>query len=95
MTGMAYPYIEPLSQPPVYMHLSDINSIESFFIFMDAAIRCHPFVLISSFALTLFLFYIILNSKRIYNCILKSYSDYLYYNTEIQKYPRMVIKNEK
>lgn len=62
---------------PVYIHLTDINSIDSFFVFMGAAIKCHPFILVASFTLTLFLFYIITNSKEIYHKILCSYSNYL------------------
>jgi hypothetical protein len=78
MAANVYPFIEPLTHPtPVYMHLTDINSIESFFVFMDAAIRSHPFILVASFILTLFLFYIIINSKEIYHEILCSYSNYL------------------
>ena len=73
-----YPFIEPLTQPtPVYMHLTDINDWSSFFVFMDAAIRCHPFVLIASFVLSLFFIYIIVNNKEIYQKILCSYSNYL------------------
>ena len=76
MQGNEYPYlIDPLTQPtPVYIHLSDINGIESFFVFMDAAIKCHPFVLIASFTLTLLLFYVITNSKNIYDYICSNYS---------------------
>lgn len=45
MTGCPY-LIEPLIQPtPIWVTVSDINSMESFFIFTDAAIKCHPFVL--------------------------------------------------
>ena len=68
-----------MAQPtPIYMHLTDINSVSSFFIFMDAAIRCYPFVLIGSFILSLFFIYIIVNSRKIYQRILYSYSNYLY-----------------
>ena len=77
MVENTYPFIEPLAQPPVYMHLTDINSIGSFFVFMDAAIRCHPFVLVASFALSLFFIYFIINSKEIYHKILCGYSNYL------------------
>ncbi len=75
MQGNEHTYlIDPLTQPPpVYIHLSDINGIESFFVFMDAAIRCHPFILIASFTLTLFLIYIVTNSKNIYNYIRFNY----------------------
>ena len=72
-----YPYIEPMAQPtPVYMHLTDINSVESFFVFMDAAIRCYPFVLLSSFALSLFFIYIIVNSRKIYDVFYNSFHSY-------------------
>ena len=72
-----YPFIEPLAQPtPVYMHLTDINSVGSFFIFMDAAIRCHPFVLIGSFASSLFFIYIIVNSRKIYDVFYNSIRSY-------------------
>jgi hypothetical protein len=74
-----YPFIEPLAQPaPVYMHLTDINSIGSFFIFMDAAIRCHPFVLLGSFILSLLFIYILANNKILYHRIRCYYSSYLY-----------------
>ena len=68
MAENMYPYIEPMTSPtPVYMHLTDINSVGSFFIFMDAAIRCYPFVLVASFALSLFFIFIIVNSRKIYD----------------------------
>jgi len=78
MQGNEYHHlIDPLTEPtPIYIHLSDINGIDSFFVFMDAAIRCHPFVLITSFTLTLLFFYIVTNSKNIYHKILCSYSNY-------------------
>ena len=76
MAENVYPFIEPLVQPPVYMHLTDINSIGSFFVFMDASIRCYPFVLLSSFALSLFFIYIIINSKKIYDIFQHSIRSY-------------------
>jgi hypothetical protein len=77
MSENVYPFIEPLTQPaPVYMHLTDINSVGSFFVFMDAAIKCHPFVLVASFALSLFFIYIIVNSKKIYDVFLNSIYSY-------------------
>ena len=79
MAMNVYPFIEPLAQPtPVYMHLTDINSVGSFFIFMDAAIRCYPFVLLMSFTISLFLIYIIVNSKILYHRIHCYYSSYLH-----------------
>jgi hypothetical protein len=79
MVENVYPFIDPTIQSmPVYIHLTDINSIESFFVFMDAAIRSHPFVLVASFALTLFIFYIITNSKNIYNYIISNYHVIIY-----------------
>jgi hypothetical protein len=79
MASNVYPFIDPMTQPaPVYMHLIDINSIGSFFVFMDAAIRCYPFVLLTSFALSLLFIYIIVNSRKIYQRIIYSYSNYLY-----------------
>lgn len=79
MAPNVYPFFEPLAQPtPIYIHLTDINSIGSFFVFMDAAIRCHPFVLVASFALSLFLIYIIVNNKTICKWILTCYSNYLH-----------------
>ena len=75
MQGNEHPYlIDLLTQPaPTYIHLSDINSIESFFVFTDAAIRCHPFILVASFALTLLLFFVVTNSKSIYNYVRSNY----------------------
>jgi hypothetical protein len=74
-----YPYIEPMApSTPVYMHLSDINDWSSFFVFMDAAIKCHPFVLMTSFALSLLFIYIIVNNKILYHHIQYYYSSYLY-----------------
>ena len=78
MATNTYPFLEPVIRVnPQYIHLSDIDSIGSFFVFMDAAIRCHPFVLVGSFTGTLFFIYIILNSKEIYRKIICSYSNYL------------------
>jgi hypothetical protein len=44
------PFISPAipTQTPVWMTVSDIDSIGSFFVFMDAAIKCHPIVLVLS-----------------------------------------------
>ena len=80
MNGNEFPYLlDPIVQPtPIWMSVSDINSIDSFFIFMDAAIRCHPFVLVGSFTLTLFFIYIVVNNREIYHRILCGYSNYLY-----------------
>ena len=79
MASNVYPFIEPLAQPmPVYMHLTDINSIGSFFVFMDAAIRCYPFVLIASFIISLFFIYILVNNKILYHRLLCYYSSYLH-----------------
>jgi hypothetical protein len=77
MASNVYPFIEPLTQPtPVYMHLTDINDWSSFFIFMDASIRCYPFVLLVSFVLGLFFICIIVNSKKIYNTFHNSIHSY-------------------
>jgi hypothetical protein len=79
MVDNVYPFIEHTTQhTPVYIHLTDINSIESFFVFMEAAIRCYPFVLLASFALSLFSIYIIVNNRKICQYIYCSYSNYLH-----------------
>jgi hypothetical protein len=77
MAENVYPFIEPLVQPtPVYMHLNDIDGIGSFFVFMDASIRCYPFVLLVSFVLGLFFICIVVNSKKIYNTFFNSIHSY-------------------
>jgi hypothetical protein len=79
MASNVYPFIEPLTQPShVYMHLTDINDWSSFFVFMDAAIRCYPFVLIGSFTLSLLSIYILANNKILYHRIRCYYSLYLH-----------------
>jgi hypothetical protein len=79
MEGIEYPFIEPLPTPlPVYMHLNEINDWASFFVYMDAAIRCHPFVLVAAFLAGLFIIYIIANAEKVYHYIASHYPIHSY-----------------